>query len=104
MTLRRALLDLGVGLWHQDPAAKAHAITLRERGKPGGIIATAMAHRANRIAYAPRPRPDRLRPDPLELTPDLFTTAAGCAIIDVRKAGPTPIALWRTRPVGPRRD
>lgn len=52
MTLRRALLDLGVGLWHQDPAAKAHAVTLRERGKPGGIIATAMAHRANRIAYA----------------------------------------------------
>jgi transposase len=52
VTLRRALLDLGVGLWHQDPAAKAHAAALRQRGKPGGIIATAMAHRANRIAYA----------------------------------------------------
>lgn len=47
-----ALLDLGIGLWRQDHAAKAHAIALRERGKPGGIIATAMAHRANRIAYA----------------------------------------------------
>jgi len=52
VTLRRALLDLGVGLWHQDPAAKAHAAALRQRGKPGGIIATALAHRANRIAYA----------------------------------------------------
>ncbi|MGH3761849.1 hypothetical protein [Actinophytocola sp.] len=25
--LRRALIDLGVGLWHCDPAAKAHAAT-----------------------------------------------------------------------------
>jgi transposase len=50
--LRRALLDLGVGLWHRDPAAQAYAGRLRERGKPGGIIACALAHRANKIAYA----------------------------------------------------
>jgi transposase len=50
--LRRALLDLGVGLWHRDPAARAYAIGLRERGKPGGIITTAMARRANKIAFA----------------------------------------------------
>ncbi len=50
--LRRALIDLGVGLWHCDPAAKTYATTLRARGKHGGIIACAMAHRANRIAFA----------------------------------------------------
>ncbi len=50
--LRRALLDLGVGLWHCDPAARAYAHSLRERGKPGGIIATALARRANKIAFA----------------------------------------------------
>jgi transposase len=50
--LRRALLDLGVGLWHRDPAARAYATCLRERGKPGGVIATALARRANKIAFA----------------------------------------------------
>jgi transposase len=50
--LRRALLDLGVGLWHRDPAARAYAARLRARGKPGGVIACALAHRANKIAYA----------------------------------------------------
>jgi transposase len=50
--LRRALLDLGVGLWHRDPAAQAYAKQLRERGKPGGVIACALAHRAGKIAYA----------------------------------------------------
>jgi transposase len=50
--LRRALLDLGVGLWHSEPAGRSYAIRLRERGKPGGIIATAMARIAGRLAYA----------------------------------------------------
>jgi transposase len=50
--LRRALLDLGVGLWHSEPAARAYAAGLRERGKPSGIIATAMARIAGRLAYA----------------------------------------------------
>ena len=50
--LRRALIDLGVGLWLNDPAAKAHGTQLRARGKKGLIIACAMAHRANRIAFA----------------------------------------------------
>ena len=50
--LRRALIDLGVGLWLNDPAAKAYAGGLRARGKKGGVIACALAHRANRIAYA----------------------------------------------------
>jgi transposase len=48
--LRSALLGLGVGLWQKDPAARARA--LRERGKPGGIIACALAHRAGKIAFA----------------------------------------------------
>lgn len=50
--LRRALIDLGVGLWLNDPAARAHALTLRARGKKGLVIACAMANRANRIAFA----------------------------------------------------
>jgi transposase len=50
--LRVALVDLGLGLWHQEPAARAHGTALRARGKPGAVIAIAMAHRANRIAFA----------------------------------------------------
>jgi transposase len=50
--LRRALIDLGIGLWHCDQPARAYAAGLRARGKHGGIIACALAHRANRIAYA----------------------------------------------------
>jgi hypothetical protein len=46
-----ALIDLGVGLWLTDPA-KIHGTTLRARGKKGLVIACAMAHRANRIAFA----------------------------------------------------
>lgn len=52
VTLRRALVDLGIGLWLNDPAAKGYAERLRARGKKGGVIACALAHRANRIAYA----------------------------------------------------
>jgi transposase len=50
--LRVALIDLGTGLWHKDPASRRHAQQLRDRGKPGGIILCAMAHRANKIAFA----------------------------------------------------
>ena len=50
--LRRALIDLGVGLWLSDPAAKNYGTQLRARGKKGLVIACAMAHRANRIAFA----------------------------------------------------
>lgn len=50
--LRRALIDLGLGLWLTDPAAKRYGEALRARGKRGGIITCAMAHRANKIAYA----------------------------------------------------
>jgi len=50
--LRRALIDLGIGLWHSDQSARAYAAGLKARGKHGGIIACALAHRANRIAYA----------------------------------------------------
>jgi transposase len=50
--LRRALIDLGLGLWLVDPAGRAYAAGLKARGKRGGIIACALAHRANKIAYA----------------------------------------------------
>lgn len=52
VTLRRSLIDLGLGLWLTEPAARAYAAGLKARGKHGGIIACALAHRANRIAYA----------------------------------------------------
>jgi transposase len=52
VALRRALIDLGMGLWVQDQAAKAYADALKSRGKRGGIIGCALAHRATRIAYA----------------------------------------------------
>jgi transposase len=50
--LRVALVDLGMGLWHQEPASRRYGAELRARGKPGGIIVCAMAHRANKIAFA----------------------------------------------------
>jgi transposase len=52
VALRRALLGLGVGLWRCDGAARAYAALLRARGKHGGVIACALANRANRIAHA----------------------------------------------------
>jgi len=52
VALRRALIDLGIGLWLTEPAAKAYAHGLKGRGKRGGVIACALAHRANRIAHA----------------------------------------------------
>jgi transposase len=52
VALRRALIDLGVGLWLTEPAANTYAHGLKDRGKRGGVIACALAHRATRIAYA----------------------------------------------------
>jgi transposase len=52
VALRRALIDFGIGLWLTDPAAKCYARGLKDRGKHGGIIACALAHRATRIAHA----------------------------------------------------
>jgi transposase len=50
--LRGALLELGLGLWLCDPSGKSYALSLKSRGKPAGIIACAMARRANKIAFA----------------------------------------------------
>jgi transposase len=50
--LRRALIDLGLGLWLVDAPARAYAAGLKARGKRGGIIACALAHRATKIAHA----------------------------------------------------
>jgi transposase len=52
VTLRRALIDLGIGLWLNEPAAKTYALGLKARGKHGGVVACALAHRATRIAHA----------------------------------------------------
>ncbi len=50
--LRVALVDLGLGLWHSEPAARTYGAGLRARGKPGAVITIALANRANRIAFA----------------------------------------------------
>ena len=50
--LRGALLELGKGLWLCDPATRPAVAGLRARGKAAGIIACALANRANRIAFA----------------------------------------------------
>jgi len=52
VALRTALIDLGIGLWHSETNSQIRAAQLRARGMPGGIVMTAMAHRANRIAFA----------------------------------------------------
>ena len=52
VALRRSLIDLGIGLWQFDKPSRTYAAELKARSKPGGIIACAMANRANRIAYA----------------------------------------------------
>ena len=50
--LRRALIELDIGLWHNDPASQRYAAGLRARGKHSGVISCALAHHANRIAFA----------------------------------------------------
>jgi transposase len=50
--LRWALLELALGLRHHDRAARAYAARLADRGKHSMIIWTALANRANRIAFA----------------------------------------------------
>ena len=52
VALRRALIDLGIGLWLNEPTARNYAHQLKGRGKHGGIVTCALAHRANRIAHA----------------------------------------------------
>ena len=52
VALRRALIDLGIGLWLAEPAAKMYAAGLKARGKHGTVVACALANRANRIAHA----------------------------------------------------
>ena len=52
VAVRHALLELGQGLRHHERAARIHAARLAARGKHSMIIWTAMANRANRIAFA----------------------------------------------------
>lgn len=94
MPLRRAILNLGVGLWHCDLAARACAAGLRERGKPGAIITCALGRRANETAFAmvrdqtlydptcwPTKEPDQTQPNAR------FPSAVDPARLAVRKAG-----------------
>ena len=43
VALRRALIDLGMGLWLTERQPSLYAKALRERGKRGGVIACALA-------------------------------------------------------------
>ncbi|MDP8929723.1 MAG: transposase, partial [Actinomycetota bacterium] len=52
VAVRRALLELAQGLRHHEPAARAYAARLAARGKHSMVIWTALANRANRIAFA----------------------------------------------------
>jgi hypothetical protein len=52
LELRRALIDLGLGPWLTEPAARIHGAQLRAPGKNCLVIGCAMAHRANRISFA----------------------------------------------------
>jgi hypothetical protein len=89
--LRRALIDLGLGLWLADPAAKRYGQRLRARGKLGGIIACAMAHRANKIAFALGSGPNRLRPGSLGLT------TARLSLIAALPVGAQELSTWSAR-------
>ena len=97
--LRRALIDLGLGLWLNDPAAKVYGAQLRGRGKKGLVIGCAMAHRANRIAFALVR--DQSTYDPDEMDPGglthPFTTPVGSARLEGTKdPDQTPTSLWQT--------
>lgn len=52
VALRRAVVNLGIGLWLAEIAAKIYAAGLKTRGKHGTVVACALANRANRIAHA----------------------------------------------------
>ena len=69
VVLRRALIDLGIGLWLADKPSRAYAASMKERGKQGGIIGCAMGPpgQQNRLRHGPGPR--SLRPLPLGVTP-----------------------------------
>ena len=41
-------IDLGIGIWHADPAARRYSQRVRARGKKGGVSGCAMANRANK--------------------------------------------------------
>jgi transposase len=50
--LREAILDLGRALRQGHPAFGRYARELKSRGKEPGVVNCALAHRANRIAFA----------------------------------------------------
>ena len=50
--LREAIIDLGKGLRQGHPDFGRYARELEARGKPPGVVACALGHRANRVAFA----------------------------------------------------
>jgi transposase len=50
--LREAILDLGMALRQGHPDFARYAASLEARGKRPGVVACALGHRANRVAFA----------------------------------------------------
>jgi transposase len=50
--VREALIELGKALRQGHPDFARYAGDLIARGKPSGVVACALAHRANRVAFA----------------------------------------------------
>ena len=107
--LRRALIDLGLGLWHSDPAAKAYATGLRARGKKGGRDRLRVGPSCQPDRLRPGPRPAALRPSPLDRPPDRPPDRGeltgknpsrdrpiGCTLGGDEGPDQTPLWLWRT--------
>ena len=97
--LRRALIDLGVGLWLNDPAAKVYGSHFVPAGRrawssaaPWHTAPTASPSRssATRAATTPAGGPERT-----DLTP--FTTPVGNVRLEGKKdPDQTPLRLWQT--------
>jgi hypothetical protein len=68
--LREAIIELGRGLRQGHPDFARYAGELEARGKRPGIVACALGHRANRVAFAMGARPDPVRPRALEVAID----------------------------------
>jgi hypothetical protein len=95
-----------MGLWLNDDAAKAHAAALRARGKNGGVIACALAHRANRIASALVRDQAGYDPHPVAtagLTTPLHNSGRRCQARGHEGPGPDAESAMAD-PQGPRRD
>ena len=114
VALRRALMDLGMGLWLTEPAAKttppnSNSAASTAASSPARWLTVPTASPTHSFATTPptnRPAgPEPPDSHPRKDRPDPFTTPVGSATLSGRDEGPDqmPLRLWRT-PTGLRRD